>query len=172
MKLFCIYRGGDAELSHHGILGQKWGIRRFQYEDGSLTPAGKERYGKGSPRDAKSEAKAKHKKEMRSKVSAYEKAFNKASEMEDAADEEWAKTKEMHKALGKTIFGRINEVSKAQVGKGSEAAKEYLKQFDKAEIMSDQAERAWKEAMDKRQELGKNWLTQTINAIRYDPDRK
>lgn len=31
-------------LVHHGILGQKWGIRRFQNEDGSLTPAGKERY--------------------------------------------------------------------------------------------------------------------------------
>lgn len=32
------------ELMHHGIKGQKWGRRRFQYEDGSLTPAGKERY--------------------------------------------------------------------------------------------------------------------------------
>lgn len=33
------------ELRHWGIKGQKWGIRRFQNEDGSLTPAGKERYG-------------------------------------------------------------------------------------------------------------------------------
>lgn len=32
------------ELYHHGILGQKWGIRRFQNPDGSLTPAGKQRY--------------------------------------------------------------------------------------------------------------------------------
>ena len=31
-------------LEHHGIPGQKWGVRRFQYEDGRLTPAGKERY--------------------------------------------------------------------------------------------------------------------------------
>ena len=31
-------------LTHHGILGQKWGIRRFQNEDGSLTPAGEKRY--------------------------------------------------------------------------------------------------------------------------------
>ena len=29
------------DLYHHGILGQKWGIRRFQNEDGSLTDAGR-----------------------------------------------------------------------------------------------------------------------------------
>ena len=32
------------ELYHHGILGQKWGVRRFQNEDGSLTSKGKARY--------------------------------------------------------------------------------------------------------------------------------
>jgi len=30
-------------LYHHGIKGQKWGIRRYQNEDGSLTPEGKKR---------------------------------------------------------------------------------------------------------------------------------
>lgn len=32
-------------LAHHGILGQKWGVRRYQNNDGSLTAAGKKRYG-------------------------------------------------------------------------------------------------------------------------------
>jgi len=32
------------ELEHHGIKGQKWGVRRFQNKDGSLTPLGKTRY--------------------------------------------------------------------------------------------------------------------------------
>lgn len=31
-------------LVHHGILGQKWGVRRYQNKDGSLTEAGKKRY--------------------------------------------------------------------------------------------------------------------------------
>lgn len=30
-------------LKHHGILGQRWGVRRFQNPDGSLTPAGRAR---------------------------------------------------------------------------------------------------------------------------------
>lgn len=36
----------DNELQHHGILGQKWGIRRYQNDDGTLTEAGKKHYQK------------------------------------------------------------------------------------------------------------------------------
>ena len=39
---------GSEELYHHGIKGQKWGQRRYQNEDGSLTPAGKKRYSDAS----------------------------------------------------------------------------------------------------------------------------
>lgn len=34
-----------SDLQHHGIKGQKWGRRRYQNKDGSLTPAGEKRYG-------------------------------------------------------------------------------------------------------------------------------
>lgn len=32
------------EMYHHGIKGQKWGVRRYQNDDGTLTEAGKKRY--------------------------------------------------------------------------------------------------------------------------------
>lgn len=35
---------GENVLAHYGIRGMKWGVRRYQNKDGSLTAAGKKRY--------------------------------------------------------------------------------------------------------------------------------
>lgn len=45
-KAIVLSDDDENVLYHHGILGQKWGIRRYQNPDGTLTPEGKERYNK------------------------------------------------------------------------------------------------------------------------------
>lgn len=51
----------DGELYHWGIKGMKWGRRRYQNKDGSLTPAGKKRYAKEDDGDGRTSATPKKK---------------------------------------------------------------------------------------------------------------
>lgn len=46
-----MYLQYETELYHHGVRGQKWGVRRYQNADGSYTAAGRKRYAKQLTRD-------------------------------------------------------------------------------------------------------------------------
>lgn len=67
----------DDFIAHHGILGMKWGIRRYQNADGSLTTEGRNRYGYAEERLSKKfdKALAKEKKEKKKKTKAFNKAY-------------------------------------------------------------------------------------------------
>jgi len=78
-----IYYGGT--LYHHGIKGQHWGTRRYQNSDGSLTPAGRERYGY----DSNTKQYIKKSKTTR----AFEKLANNANRKAEIQTEKYKKTK-------------------------------------------------------------------------------
>lgn len=42
----------ETELYHHGTKGMRWGVRRYQNKDGSLTPAGQKRYARDQRENA------------------------------------------------------------------------------------------------------------------------
>lgn len=91
----------ETVIEHHGILGQKWGIRRFQNKDGSLTRAGLKRYGSvanfNKVRKAEEKAKAAVKKAKYDKKTAKELAAIKKKYGIDRIEEAKKKEKEAKK---------------------------------------------------------------------------
>lgn len=99
------YLAKEDYLAHHGIKGQKWGVRRFQNANGTWTNAGKERYGDAQPEKiSRKEKRALKENEKRTEIEKRLKNAKSAKEAEDALSEKiYYDLKRNQKILTRTI---------------------------------------------------------------------
>ena len=161
----------NAELYHHGVKGQRWGIRRYQNKDGSLTPYGKKRYAKEL---AKLEAEKK-------RVRQYEQTAKKMSKLDDMRKDLDERKKALkpddtpepvkqQKAPSAPKKRKLSELSNEEIqekidrmnleNKYKELAQERIDAVSKKE-----ASKGQQFVMDVLEKSGKNIATQTVTWV-------
>lgn len=142
-------------LEHHGILGMKWGIRRYQNEDGSYTSAGKEHR----------KTLGQHVREFNLKTTKKRIDQNRANiRYYDAKAQEYDNEASRYKAQRSEAKGR-REMAKANaekhensftsklIGPSTAALKKYQKEYDKADYDYRQADAKYQDAKGHRNAL-------------------
>ena len=126
----------DSVIEHHGIKGQKWGIRRYQNPDGTLTEEGKKRLGRMSPDAVR--------KEM-------QKAVNKARSEKYGFSNRWRRGKGIGEQSEKV---HESQKQKQKAWETSESYKRAVRETDKLDKMFVQGKIS---VNDYDQEYAKAW---------------
>lgn len=122
----------NGTLYHHGIKGQKWGNRRWQNEDGSLTPAGREHYGYGEARTKLYNAKQAYKQAKKD----WNKQYNRTRGIRGTyLDSEKTKTKNWSKLIDATE-------KEAKAKEAFKKAKQEYKKSDEYKQAKDKTKKA------------------------------
>lgn len=160
------------ELYHHGVKGMKWGRRRYQNKDGSLTPAGRSRYGSTSSghesrRASKYESKARTAKESArewDEMSRYAKQRGKTKTADkyakNAADDR--RDAERYSSAAKESRNNVKATNR-KVG-------EYNKKYNDWNRTQETADTKWNKVSEQYKSLGRTKVTRMLNAARNKSD--
>lgn len=153
---------GSGYLMHHGILGQKWGIRRYQNEDGSLTEAGKKRYGVGPGRGVEDISSSKG---VNRRLKDVKKAIKKNEKARGKAHTKMANNPENFLGLNKKHAKKIEEHSE-NIRKGEEEVKSLKAKKDELDKREKGKKQLAKELKTTLKEMGNN-----VSAEEYENAR-
>lgn len=104
----------NSYLSYHGILGMKWGVRRYQNKDGSLTAAGMRRYHSQLQADISNADKQAKKYKYKLSISSQVKT----------SDKDYVEVRDSLAKTGQKIVDKYNSIEKSAKKEANEAMKD------------------------------------------------
>lgn len=155
-KSVVIYGG---ELYHHGVKGQKWGVRNYQNEDGSYKPGAEGRY-----HESKDNYKTEKQKLSR---------LRDAQFARDIKYDIWGRMTKNGRALRKDIKEQKRRVKDAKAvmkenkkNMYKENVKKYSKEMDKANDYQEKADEEYRKAKSMYNDLGRTKIGRVITVMR------
>lgn len=175
----------NGKLYHHGIKGQKWGERKYQNEDGSLTPAGEQRYLSGAERRAAKKAAKAVKKVEKTHAKAGD-AAGRSDYYRQKGDEASKKFDDNAKSLDKIAdsFEKEGKILRAEAArklaqrqrdKGAKARESYDTEAQEwLEVSEYYSKKASKIATKKNVDIGKKRINEIVknNKVKGFEDEK